>query len=91
MEIQYILHCCLESWLSSIRVIESGNVGPVLIFKSCLKDLGPNQEHNQNSLILKLVSLRRLSTTPEPRAISLLYLCTKPLSPSSDLFMVDTE
>lgn len=63
----------------------------MVIFKSCLKDLGPDQQHNQISPILKLVSLRRLSTTPEPRAISLLYLCTKPSTPSGELFMVDTE
>lgn len=89
MEIQNILSCCLESWLSSIRVIESGNVGQWLF--SSPQDLRPDQQHNQNSPILKLVSLRRLSTSQEPRAISLLYLCTKPSTPSGELFTVDTE
>ena len=49
----------------------------MLVFKSGLKHMGPDQEHNQDSLIFKLVSLRRLSTAPEPRAVSVLYLRIK--------------
>lgn len=60
----------------------------MLVFKSILKDLGPDQEHNRDSLILQLESL---SATQEPRTISLLCFRIKPLTSNSDLFMVGTE